>query len=119
MQTEITLGLQAALRVGRLIDDEQMIPEMISLIKHCNFFIGNDSAPSIIAQCFKKKSFVVFGATRPDYMHKAKSLIPIYDKRRHKLCKHKTRQEEIDCCEEFCMERISVDKVFNQIKLNI
>ena len=35
MQTEITLGLQAALRVGRLIDDEEMIPEMISLIK-CN-----------------------------------------------------------------------------------
>ena len=36
MQTEITLGLQAALRVGRLIDDEQMIPEMISLIKRNN-----------------------------------------------------------------------------------
>ena len=36
MQTEISLGLQAALRVGRLIDDEQMIPEMISLIKRNN-----------------------------------------------------------------------------------
>jgi len=36
MQTEITLGLQAALRVGRLIDDDQMIPEMISLIKRNN-----------------------------------------------------------------------------------
>ena len=36
MQTEIALGLQAALRVGRLIDDEQMIPEMISLIKRNN-----------------------------------------------------------------------------------
>ena len=36
MQTEITLGLQAALRVGRLIDDEKMIPEMISLIKRNN-----------------------------------------------------------------------------------
>ena len=36
MQTEITLGLHAALRVGRLIDDEQMIPEMISLIKRNN-----------------------------------------------------------------------------------
>ena len=36
MQTEITLGLQAALRVGRLIDDVQMIPEMISLIKRNN-----------------------------------------------------------------------------------
>ena len=36
MQTEIILGLQAALRVGRLIDEEQMIPEMISLIKRNN-----------------------------------------------------------------------------------
>ena len=36
MQTEITLGLQAALRVGRLIDEGQMIPEMISLIKRNN-----------------------------------------------------------------------------------
>ena len=36
MQTEISLGLQAALRVGRLIDEENMVPEMISLIKRNN-----------------------------------------------------------------------------------
>ena len=36
METEITLGLQAALRVGRLLDDSQMAPEMISLIKRNN-----------------------------------------------------------------------------------
>ena len=33
MQTEIALGLQACLRVGRLMDDGQDVPEMISLIK--------------------------------------------------------------------------------------
>jgi glutaryl-CoA dehydrogenase len=33
MQTEITLGLQACLRVGRLLDEDQATPEMISLIK--------------------------------------------------------------------------------------
>ncbi|WP_251359888.1 acyl-CoA dehydrogenase [Kangiella sp. TOML190] len=33
MQTEITLGLQGALRVGRLIDDKAFKPEMISLVK--------------------------------------------------------------------------------------
>ncbi|MDH5434387.1 MAG: acyl-CoA dehydrogenase [Gammaproteobacteria bacterium] len=33
MQTEITLGLQGALRVGQLIDAKQFKPEMISLIK--------------------------------------------------------------------------------------
>ncbi len=36
MQTEITLGLQAALRVGRLFDEGKVAPEMISLIKRNN-----------------------------------------------------------------------------------
>ncbi len=36
MQTEITLGLQAALQVGRLFDDGKAAPEMISLIKRNN-----------------------------------------------------------------------------------
>lgn len=33
MQTEITLGLQACLRVGRLLDEHRAAPEMISMIK--------------------------------------------------------------------------------------
>ena len=36
MQTEIALGLQAALRVGRLMDQGKAAPEMISLIKRNN-----------------------------------------------------------------------------------
>ncbi len=36
METEITLGLQAALRVGRLFDEGRFAPEMISLIKRNN-----------------------------------------------------------------------------------
>ena len=36
MQTEITLGLQAALRVGRLMDEAAAAPEMISMIKRNN-----------------------------------------------------------------------------------
>lgn len=36
MQTEITLGLQAALRVGRLMDEGRAAPEMVSLIKRNN-----------------------------------------------------------------------------------
>ena len=36
MQTEIALGLQATLRVGRLFDEARMAPEMISLIKRNN-----------------------------------------------------------------------------------
>ena len=33
MMTEITLGLQGVLRVGRLIDEEKATPEMVSLVK--------------------------------------------------------------------------------------
>ena len=36
MQTEITLGLQAALRAGRLFDEGRLAPEAISLIKRNN-----------------------------------------------------------------------------------
>ncbi|ANK75491.1 acyl-CoA dehydrogenase [Ensifer adhaerens] len=36
MQTEITLGLQGSLRVGRLMDEGRMAPEMISIVKRNN-----------------------------------------------------------------------------------
>jgi glutaryl-CoA dehydrogenase len=36
MQTEIALGLQAVLRVGRLFDEHKVTPEMISLVKRNN-----------------------------------------------------------------------------------
>ena len=36
MQTEITLGLQASLRVGRLMDEGRVMPDAISMIKRNN-----------------------------------------------------------------------------------
>jgi glutaryl-CoA dehydrogenase len=36
MQTEITLGLHAVLRLGRLMDEHNAAPEMISLLKRNN-----------------------------------------------------------------------------------
>ena len=36
MQTEITLGLQSSLRVGRLMDEGKMAPEMVSIVKRNN-----------------------------------------------------------------------------------
>ncbi|RVV99224.1 acyl-CoA dehydrogenase [Mesobaculum littorinae] len=36
MQTEITLGLHASLRVGRLMDEGRFAPEMISMVKRNN-----------------------------------------------------------------------------------
>jgi glutaryl-CoA dehydrogenase len=44
MQTEITLGLQSVLRLGRLIDEDKMKPEIISLLKRNNCQKGLDIA---------------------------------------------------------------------------
>lgn len=99
-----------------MLEEHYSLDEMMSLIKHCKFFIGNDSGPAVIAQSFDKRSFIIFGATHPKYLHLSKNAVPIYDKNRHKLCKHNSREEEINCCEEFCMDRIRVVDVFNRIK---
>ncbi|MDT8856408.1 acyl-CoA dehydrogenase [Paracoccaceae bacterium Fryx2] len=44
MMTEISLGLQAALRVGRLLDEANAAPEMISIIKRNNCGKALDAA---------------------------------------------------------------------------
>ena len=44
MQTGIALGLQASLRVGRLMDEGRMAPEMISLTKRNNCGVALDIA---------------------------------------------------------------------------
>ena len=44
MMTEIALGLQASLRVGRLMDDANAAPEMISMIKRNNCGKALDAA---------------------------------------------------------------------------
>jgi hypothetical protein len=99
-----------------ILEKQHSFSVMMSLISNCTYFIGNDSGPSIIAQSFNKISFIIFGATHPKYLHLSKNAVPIYDKNRHKLCRHNSREEEINCCEEYCMERIRVSDVFEQIK---
>lgn len=108
------LGIQCI-----MLEKEYSFSDMISLIRHCNFIIGNDSGPTVIAQSFNKKSFIIFGATHPKYLHLSKNVVSIYDTDRHKLCSHDRRDEEIRCCEEFCMDKIRVSDVFNTIKSNI
>lgn len=101
------------------LEKEYSFSDMMSLIRHCSFIVGNDSGPTVIAQSFNKKSFIIFGATHPKYLHLSKNVVSLYDKDRHKLCSHSTRDEEIKCCEEFCMDRIRVTDVFDTIKSSI
>ena len=102
-----------------ILEKDCSFSDMVSLIQHCKIIVGNDSGPTVIAQSFNKKSFIIFGATHPKYLHLSKNVVSIYDKDRHKLCSHNNREEEIRCCEEFCMDRIRVSDVFDTIKTNI
>jgi len=102
-----------------ILEKDYSFSDMISLVQHCRFIIGNDSGPTGLAQSFKKKSFIIFGATHPKYLHLSENVVSIYDKGRHKLCSHESRGDEIRCCEEFCMDRIRVLDVFATIKTNI
>lgn len=102
-----------------VLEKDYSLSDMISLIKHCSFIVGNDSGPTVIAQSFNRKSLIIFGATHPKYLHLSKNVVSIYAKDRHNLCSHNSRGEEIRCCEEFCMDRIRVSDVFNTVKINI
>ena len=51
MMTEITLGLHASLRVGRLFDEGRVAPEMISLVKRNNCGKALDIARAKPATC--------------------------------------------------------------------
>jgi ADP-heptose:LPS heptosyltransferase len=102
-----------------ILEKEYSFSEMVSLIRHSEFIVGNDSGPTVIAQSFNKKSFIIFGATHPKYLHLSNNVVSLYDGTRHQLCDHKTRDEEIRCCEDFCMDRIRVADVFDTIKANI
>lgn len=51
MQTEITLGLQASLRVWRLFDDGRVAPEMISLIKRNKIAARRSTLPAWPVTC--------------------------------------------------------------------
>lgn len=102
-----------------LLEREYSFPQMLSLIRHCAVFVGNDSGPAVIAQSFDKKSFVIFGGTSPSYLHLCRNAVAIYDRNRHALCKHEHRKDEMDCCEEFCMARIRVVDVFDTIRKHL
>ncbi len=102
-----------------VLDDSYSFGEMLSLIRHCKIFIGNDSGPGIIAQCFNKKSFIIFGVTEPKYVNISSEMTPIYNMNAHGGCAHETRQEEMDCRSRDCMKEFDVDFVFSIIKSSL
>lgn len=90
------------------------IKELIKIIKGAQFVVSNDSGPMHIAAALRTPVFAIFGPTDP---HKTGP----YGKG------HITIQAELTCipcfkkaCKEMkCMELISVEKVFETIKISL
>lgn len=99
-----------------LLEAQYSFSEMLSLIKHCQFLIGNDSAPNIIGQCFGKKTFTIFGATHPRYVLFRDDAVAIHTEIECLGCKHQARHTKIQCASPFCLTALSVEQVFVQIE---
>lgn len=89
--------------------------EMLSLVEHCSLFVGNDSGPAIIAQAYKRPSFVIFGATKPDRMLFHSQAFGIVFDVGCNGCKHFARNTDITCATPLCLNNLSVDYALNQI----
>jgi len=98
------------------LEPEHSFSEMLSLIEHCDFFIGNDSGPAILAQCFQKQTFVLFGATNPKFILLDKRATPISNEIGCNGCKHTARHTNIQCATPMCLSSLTVDFVSEVVK---
>jgi hypothetical protein len=113
---------ELATRLGRIYEipivtlrPENTFQEMLSLIEHCAWFVGNDSGPAILAQCFSRPTYVIFGATDPQFVLLSDRAVGISVDVGCNGCKHYTRHTEIECATPICLELLDVDAVLAQI----
>lgn len=102
-----------------LLRRDHSFDEMVSLIEHCELFVGNDSGPSILAQCFNRPSFVIFGATRSDLVLLAEDAVGITKGIECNGCKHFARHTDIMCATPMCLTTLDVKDVFSQIVVRL
>ena len=98
-----------------LLEPGQPLRRMLSLVEHCDLFVGNDSGPAFLAQCFGRPTFVIFGATRPDLILVSKTAVGITSDVKCNGCLHFSRHTGIMCASPICLETLSVDAVFAEI----
>lgn len=98
-----------------LLEPKHGFFEMLSLIENCSCFIGNDSGPAILSQCFGRPTFVVFGATRPDLILLDPRAVGIQVDVGCNGCKHFSRHTDIECATPICLEYLNVEMVFARV----
>ncbi len=103
----------------RFVETES-VTELISVIKKCLLFVGNDSGPTNIANLLGKPTFTIYGPTNPDF-HKPLSgqtdyiikKINCSPQANEKMCF--TQRTTRDCPSFECMSGLSV----NEVKKNV
>jgi len=99
-----------------LLTPEHTFEEMVSLIEHCAWFVGNDSGPAILAQCFGKVTFIIFGATRPELVTLSTTAVALLHYVGCNGCKHFARHTDIECATPMCLLDFEVEEAFEQIR---
>lgn len=94
-----------------LLEPSHGFGQMLSLIEHTSCFVGNDSGPAILSQCFERPTFVVFGATRTDLVLLDVSAVGIQAEVGCNGCKHFARHTQIECATPICLDRLDVETV--------
>jgi ADP-heptose:LPS heptosyltransferase len=89
--------------------------EMLALIEHCVFFVGNDSGPAIIAQAYERPAFILFGATDPTKMLFSPRAKAIQVDVGCNGCRQWNRNSPVECNTPLCMDAISVELVFEYL----
>jgi len=85
--------------------------DMLSLIEHCAIFLGNDSAPAILAQAWRRPSFVICGSTRPERVLLDPLAVGITHEVGCNGCKDFARHTDIGCASPICLTDLAVEKV--------
>ena len=98
-----------------LLEPHHSFSEMVALCEHSSCFVGNDSGPAILSQCFGRPTFVIFGATSPGLVLLDPGAVPIVSDVGCNGCKHFARHTDIECNTPLCLESLTVEMARNSI----
>lgn len=97
--------------------------DTIGIIDNCEFFVGLDSSPSVIAKALEKITFIIYGCVDPKTRYVDMKEYPLYDSKLECAgCRGRTSEHKVHC--EFdtvkCLERITpmmaIQKIGRYIK---
>ena len=89
--------------------------DMAKLIEHCHFFIGNDSAPGILAQCYHRQSFIIFGSTEPSKVIFSSKVVPLVQNIGCNGCIQYSRNSITQCNTPLCLSDMQPDQLAKHI----